>query len=159
MAKTQTKAFTNAKPMYLPDDAGPEWTAVDVEFSATTYTANDLIQLCTVPAGFKVLDWKLIFPDIDSNGTAAVAWSLGVANNTIASPVSTDIGSEVWGTGLTAGQSTAIVAATTSAAAQGQLYATATLFGDREIVLKCTTAPATYDGVGKVGKVLLLLQG
>lgn len=157
MAKTQTKCFTNAKPMCLPDCACPEWTTVDVEFSSTPYAANDLIQLCTLPEGYKCLDWALVFPDIDT-GVAAIAWSLGVSNATLAVPVSTDIGTEVWGSALTAGQSTDIVRNTSSVAAQGQVKATSTLSGDREIVLKCTTAAATYAGAGKVGQLLMLLQ-
>jgi len=158
VAKTQTKCFTNAKPLYLPSEAGPEWTTVDVEFSSTAYAANDYIQLCTIPEGYKCLDWALVFPDIDT-GTAAIAWSLGVSNATLAIPVSTDIGSEVWGSALTAGQSTAIVRNTTSVCAQGQVKATTLLSGDREIVLKCTTIAATYAGSGKVGQLLMLLQG
>lgn len=66
MAKTQTKCFNNVKPITLPDDAAPEWTVVDIEFSSTAYSANDYIQLCTLPAGFKCLDWALVFPDIDT---------------------------------------------------------------------------------------------
>ena len=158
MAKTQTKCFTNAKPLVLPSEAYPEWTAVDIEFSSAAYAANDYIQLCTLPEGYKCLDWALVFPDIDT-GVAAIAWSLGVSNATLAVPVSTDIGTEVWGAGLTAGQSTAIVRNTTSVSAQGQVKATSTLSGDREIVLKCTTAAGTYAGAGKVGQLLMLLQG
>ena len=158
MAKTQTKAFTAAKPIVLPQGAQPQWTAVDIEFSSTAYSANDYIQLCTLPAGFKCLDWALVFPDIDP-GSAAIAWSLGVSDATLAIPVSTDIGSEVWGSALTAGQSTAIVRNTTSVCAQGRIAATSLLSGDREIVLKCTTAAATYAGSGKVGQLLMLLQG
>lgn len=158
MAKTQTKCFTNVKPIVLPTEALPQWTAVDVEFSAAAYAANDLIQLCTLPDGYKCLDWALVFPDIDT-GAAAIAWSLGVSDATLAIPVSTDIGSEVWGSALTAGQSNAVVRNTTSACAQGRTAATTLLSGDREIVLKCTTAAATYAGSGKVGQLLMLLQG
>lgn len=158
MAKTQTKAFTNAKPITLPDDASPEYCAVDIEFASTAYASGDLIQLCTIPEGFKVLDWFLNFPDIDT-GTAAIAWSLGVSNSTLAVPVSTDIGSEVWGSSLTAGQSTAIVRNASSVSAQGQVFETSTLSGDREIVLKCTTIAATYAGSGKIGQLVMLLQG
>lgn len=158
MAKTTTKCFTNAKPLVLPTEAYPEWTAVDVEFSSSAYAANDLIQLCTLPTGYKCLDWALVFPDIDT-GVAAIAWSLGVSNATLAVPVSTDIGTEVWGSALTAGQTNAVVRNASSVSAQGQVNATATLSGDREIVLKCTTAAATYAGSGKVGQLLMLLQG
>jgi hypothetical protein len=159
VTKYQTKAFTNAKPIALPDDASPEWIAIDVEFGSTAYVAGDLIQLATIPAGYKVLDWVLNFPDIDSGATPALAWSIGVANNTFTVPVSTDIGTEVWGSALTAGQTTSIVRNTTNVSAQGATVDTTTIPGNREIVLKCTTAAATYAGSGKIGQILLLAQG
>lgn len=159
VTKTQTKAFTNAKPITLPDDASPEYCAVDIEFASAAYVANDYIQLCTLPAGYKVLDWFINFPDIDSHATPTLAWSLGVSDATLAAPVSTDIGSEVWGSSLTVGETTAIVRNTTNVSAQGRIAATSTLSGDREIVLKCTTAAATYAGSGKVGQLVMLLQG
>ena len=159
VTKTQTKCFTNAKPLTLPDDALPEYVAVDIEFASSAYVGNDFIQVCTIPSGYRVLDWFLSFPDIDSHATPALVWSLGVSDATIAAPTSTDIGSEVWGTSLTAGQSTAIVRNTTSLAAQCRVAASSTLSGDREIVLKCTTAAATYAGSGKVGQLVMLLQG
>ena len=160
MAKTQTKAFTNAKPIVLPAGGAPEWCAIEVEFAAAAYVAADLIQVATIPAGYRVLDWALAFPDIDT-GIAAVAWSFGVANNTLAVPVSTDIGAalQVWGSALTAGQTDALVRNVSSNCSQDAIVSTATIPGDREIVLKCTTAAATYAGAAKVGRVLLLLQG
>lgn len=159
MAVFTTKAFDLVKPVYLPCDGGPEWTVVDVEFKSTNYVPGntDFIKLVTIPDGYFCLDWFLSFPDIDSNGTPTLAWSLGLSNATIASPVATDIGTEVWGSGLTAGQSTAIVRNTTSVSAQGRRYATSTLSGDKELILKCTTAAATYAGANQIGRVGLLL--
>ena len=63
-----------------------------------------------------------------------------------------DIRSEVWGSGLTAGQSTPIVRNTTSASAQGDTTK------ERTVVLKITTVAATYAGSGKVGHLLGLVQ-
>ena len=111
------------------------------------FASADLLQLVDLPIGIKCLDWAISFPDIDT-GAPALAWSLGVEN-----AGGTDLGSEVWGTGLTAGQSTAIVRNTTSLAAQGDSTV------QRRVSLKCTTIAATYAGATKVGQVLLLLQG
>lgn len=147
MAKTQTKAFTNAKPITLPDDARPEWCAIDLEYSATTYAVGDIVQLATIPIGFKALDWVFVPADADSNVGPVLAFSLGVANAD-----STDLSAEVWGTALLSGTS-AVTRNTTNAAAQGVKTT------DRVLALKCTTAAATYDGAGKVGQLLVLLQG
>ncbi len=148
MAKFQTKTFLNKLPLFTPQDASAVWAAVTVDFPATAPAANDLIELANIPVGIKVLDWALVFPDIDSNAAPAFAGSLGIEN-----AGGTDLGAEVWGTGLTAGQSTAIVRNTTSVAAQGDSTV------DRRLALKVTTAAATYAGAGKTGQVLLLLQG
>jgi hypothetical protein len=147
VAVTTTKAYTGVRPVPQPDDAGVRVVAVDVEFASAAYSANDLIRLCKLPIGVKCLDWALVFPDIDT-GTPALAWSLGIENSG-----GTDLDTEVWGTGLTAGQSTSIVRNSTSVAAQG---VTTT---ERTLDLKCTTAAATYAGSGKTGQVLLWLQG
>lgn len=149
MAKTQTKAFIGKRPITLPEHAQPQWAAVDVEFTVATYVANDLIELCELPIGVKCLDWAIVFPDIDSNGTPTLAYSIGEEN---AAGTDLDAGNAVWASGLTAGQSTAIVRSTTSIPAQRPVTAA------RKLALKVTTAPATYAGAGLVGQVLLLLQ-
>jgi hypothetical protein len=148
VAKFQTKAYTGVRPIPQPDSAGARCVVVDVEFPTTVPVANDLIQLCKLPVGVKCIDWALVFPDIDSNGAPAFAASLGIEN-----VGGTDLGAEVWGTGLTAGQSTSIVRNSTSVAAQGDTTT------ERTLDLKVTTAAATYAGAGKTGQVLLWLQG
>lgn len=157
MAITKTKAYTNQKPITLPQDALPAWVSVDVEFSSSAYSANDMILLASLPAGIKVLDWACIFPDIDT-GSAAFAFSLGVALND-----GSDLSAEVWASGLTAGQSTTVVRNTTSIAAQADPAGLSTQFatdggGERQVAIKVTTAAATYAGSGKIGQVLLLLK-
>lgn len=146
MAKFQTKTFNDVTPLVLPTDAKPTWISVPIEFKATAYAAADLIEACKLPIGLRVLDWALSFPDIDS-GAAGLAWSLGTENAAL-----DDISAEVWGSALTAGQSTAIVRNTTSVASQGDITK------DRTVVLKCTTIAGTYAGAGKVGHLLLLAQ-
>lgn len=147
MPNFQTKAFLGQRPIVLPQSAAGEWSIIDVEFKATNYAVSDLIELCELPIGVKVLDWTINFPDIDSNGSPTWATSIGVEN-----AGGTDLGTEVWGTGLTAGQSTAIVRNTTSLSAQGDITA------NRKIALKVTATAATYAGLNKTGQVLLLLQ-
>jgi hypothetical protein len=157
VAKTQTLAFTGRKPIVLPDDANPEWVAVDIEFPAA-FASGDYIQLCTLPAGYQVLDWLLNCPDIDSGSAIRVA--LGVSNATIASPTSTDIGSgnQVWATAIDAVQGVPYRNALNASAADAYMDS-ATVSGNREIVLKCTTAATGYTGSGKVGQLLMLVRG
>lgn len=157
MAKTQTKAYLGQKPITLPDDASPEWCAVDIEFPAA-FAANDLIQLCVIPAGYRVLDWFLNCPDIDSGSAVRVA--VGVSNATFAVPASTDIGTgnQVWATAIDAVQGVPYRNALNASAADA-VWDTATIPGNREIVMKCTTAPTGYTGSGKVGQLVMLLQG
>lgn len=147
MTTTTTKAFTNVRPVPQPDDAAIKRVAVDIEFSSSAYVANDYIRLLKLPIGVKCVDWALVFPDIDT-GTAAIAWSLGTENTG-----GTDISAEVWGSALTAGQTVAPVRNVSSVCAQGDTTA------ERTLVLKCTTAAATYAGSGKVGQLILDLVG
>lgn len=158
MAKFQTKAFLGVKPIVLPESGRPEWCAVDIEFPTTAIASGDLIQLCTIPAGYKVLDWALNCPDVDSGSAIRVA--LGVSNATFAVPVSTDIGSgnQVWATAIDAVQGVPYRNALNASAADA-VFDTTTIPGNREIVLKVTTSPTTYTGSTKVGQLLMLLQG
>lgn len=157
MAKFQTKAYLGVKPIVLPDDATAEWSTVDIEFPAA-FASGDFIQLCVIPAGYKVVDWVLNCPDVDSGSAVRVA--LGVSNATFAVPVSTDIGSgnQVWATAIDAVQGVPF-RNSLSNSAQDAIFDTSTIPGNREIILKCTTAPTGYTGSGKVGQLLLLLQG
>lgn len=155
-----TKCFTDVKPIVLPDAAKPEWIAVDVEFASAAYASSDIIKVCKMPENFRVLDWALVFPDIDSGGSA-LRWSFGVSNATILIPNGTDIGSslQIWGSALTAGSDAAPSRNVLSNCAQDAIRSTSTIPGDREIVLKCTTIATTYAGSGKTGQVLMLVQG
>lgn len=146
MAKFQTKAFTNAKPIVLPDTAAPSWIVVDVEYPSTAIAVNDIIETCELPIGHKCLDWEFLPADADSNASPVLAFSLGVANAD-----SSDLSSEVWGTGLLSGTS-ALTRASNTNASQGSITT------KRTIALKCTTAAATYAGAGKVGHLLMLVQ-
>jgi len=148
VAKFQTKCFLDQRPLVLPDDASVEYTPVDIEFPATAPGTGDLIELCKIPPGNKVTDWAIVWPDIDSNGTPLCAFSLGVEN-----AGGTDLGSEVWVTGLQGGRTGAVDRNATSAAYLGDSTV------ERAIALKCTAAAATYDGATKKGVLLLALQG
>lgn len=147
MATIKTKTYTNVRPLYTPDDADSCYSSIPVEFPSTALAANDIIALCTIPAGLRHTDYKIIFPDVDSNGAPAFAFSIGVANAGL-----TDLAT-VYAAGITAGQSSAIYRPTTGAHFE-QDYTV-----DRVLAIKVTTAAATYAGSGKVGRVMVELEG
>lgn len=160
MTTTNTKAYTQAKPIAFPDSAKPDWICIPVEFAATAYAPNDMVMLAKLPLGLRPLDYTLNFPDIDT-GAAAFAFSLGIALND-----ESDLSAEVWATGLTAGQSTSIVRMTTSVATQADPAGLDTQYPAanvgprqyRKLAMKITAAAAVYAGAGKVGYVNLLVQ-
>lgn len=147
MPKYFTDAATNKKPVPQPFDASVIQVVIDVAFPAVNYVIADLHQLVTIPAGVQVVDYEIIFPDVDSNGTPTIACSIGTEN-----AGGTDLGT-VWDAGLLAGQTGAIVRNPSSACAQQVTTA------ERKVSLKFTAAAATYTGLNKVGQVVLHLRG
>lgn len=145
MPKYQTKQFTSIKPFVTPDRAELCDSFAEIEWPTTALVANDLIELCTIPAGVEVLDFSIVTDDIDSATT--LAYSIGVEN-----AGGTDLGAEVWATGITAGRGQDSFRPTSSLCMLGDSSV------DRKVALKITGAP-TYIGAGKKGRVLFLLKG
>ena len=148
MPTIETKFFTRVRNVPQPDSGCVDTVPVDIDFPAVTFAVNDMIRLIEIPAGVTVQDYAFVFPDIDS-GSAAFAFSFGVMN-----AAGTDLAT-VYATGLTAGQSNAIVRAPNSDAAQDAANNVLV----RRLGIKVTTAAATYAGAGKTGTVLLSLRG
>lgn len=146
MAIIKTDTYTNVSPLFTPDSAEVCGSPVNVKFPTAALAANDLILLATVQAGVKLDDYRVFFPDIDTNGTPAFAFSIGVANAGL-----TDLAT-VLASGITTGQATGVYRAVNAA----HLDLDSTV--DRVIAIKVTTAAATYTGSGKVGKVILDLE-
>jgi hypothetical protein len=144
----ETKFFTRVRNFAQPDDSDVDTVPVDVDFPSTTFAVNDMIRLVNLPAGVILQDYAFAFPDIDT-GTPAFAFSFGVMN-----AAGTDLAT-VYASGLTAGQSNAIVRAPNVDCAQD----TANTALSRNLGIKITTAAATYAGAGKTGQVLLMLRG
>ena len=147
MPKYQTKAFTNVKPVPQPECAKLALVPVDIEFPSVAYLVNDIHEVVELPDGVSLVDYDFIFPDIDSGGSPAFAFTFGELN-----AASTDIAT-AYVAGVTAGQSTSLVRNTTSVAAQ------APSTGVRKLGLKITAAAATYAGAGKVGQIVMRLRG
>ena len=144
----QTKYITKVRNFAPPEDSNVQDKPVDVDFPAVALVALDIIQLVELQPGITLQDYEFHFPDIDT-GAAALAWSFGVLN-----AAGTDLAT-VYQTGITAGQSNAIVRNTNSDCAQDSVNNALT----RKLGLKCTTAAATYAGATKTGQVILRLRG
>ncbi len=149
MAKFQTKAFNGIRPMVLPDDASAEWSQVNIEMPATSPANGDFLQLCEIPIGYDVLDWVLVLPQVDSNGSPTFAFTLGTE---LADGSDLDTGNAVWASGLQIGRTTQGLARNASGNCAFQARS-----AKRVVSMKLTGAIATYAGATKQGRLLLLL--
>ena len=147
MAITTTKVASGVRNLPMPDEAEICEITVPIEWAATAYASGDLIRCIKLPAGVRCVDWALLSSDIDSGGSA-FAFSLGVEN-----AGGTDLGTEVWGTAITAPGTGVPFRNALAACAQGDVTA------ERWIDLKCTTIATTYAGSGKVADLVLKLVG
>lgn len=144
MPSINTKQYDGIKPMYTPDAAEVCGAHVDIDFPAAAFVANDLIRLATIPAGVRNIDYKVVFPDIDSG--AGFAFSIGELN-----AAGTDLAT-VYAAGITVGQASGTFRPTNAA------HFEASAAADRRIAIKVTTAAAGYTGNGKSGVVVFDLQ-
>lgn len=149
MPTIETKFFTRVRNFAQPNCSEVETQPLDIDFPSTTFAVNDMIRLVEIPAGVVLQDYAFVLPDIDSNGTPTFAFSFGVMN-----AAGTDLAT-VYASGLTAGQSNAIVRAPNSDCAQDAANNALV----RRLGMKVTAAPATYAGANKTGTVLLMLRG
>lgn len=147
MAKFTTKIFAKTKNVAQPDDSDCDYVPIDIDFPAANFGVGDIIELITIPAGVKIVDWFAIFPDIDTNGSPTFAWSFGVLN-----AASTDLGT-IYSSGHVAGQSSAIVR---NAVADAYLADSSV---ERRIGIKVTAAAATYAAPTAAGTVFMALRG
>ncbi|MBH2008288.1 MAG: hypothetical protein I8H71_01175 [Xanthomonadaceae bacterium] len=147
MALIQSDVATGKKAVPQPYDALVSKVPVDVTLPATA-AANDIIELSGLPPGVALVDYDIVAPQLDSNGTPTLAFSLGVLN-----AGKTDLAT-VYETGLTFGRtaSGSISRCGNAAAAQADRSAA------RVLGLKVTTAAATAAMAGKTFTAILHLR-
>jgi hypothetical protein len=145
MANLDTLVFTGKKAVPQPFDATISIVPVDVDFPTTAPASGDLFRLIKIPPGVQLVDYDLVFPQIDSNGSPALVVSIGEVN-----AGATDLGT-VYEAGLTPGRTASgnVVRCGNAAAAQAAKTA------ERALALKVTTIAATWAGSTKTGQVLL----
>lgn len=81
MVATYTSAAVTTLPAPSKAD-GSQFYSYGTYAVVSTLTANDLIQLCNVPNGYKILSVTLDSDSLDSGGTAALKWNVGDASST-----------------------------------------------------------------------------
>lgn len=147
MAKITTKIFAKTRNVAQPDDSDADYVPVDIDFPSANFSVGDIIELIEIPAGVKFCDWYAVFPDVDSNGSPAFAWSIGLLN-----AGSTDL-TTVYSSGHTAGQTGSIARNLVS----DPYLADSTVA--RRIGIKVTAAAATYAAPTQPGTVFVALRG
>jgi hypothetical protein len=138
MARTVSDYITGKKSLPRPDCAFvsiiPLWIVLPAVLAA-----GDLLALINVDPGVKVTDFDIIAPQLDSNGTPTLAFSIGVENAT------RDDLLRVYEAGLIPGRGANGNVIEASTAVQALDDASAA----RVISLKCTTIAATAALAGK----------
>ena len=148
MARTLSDYATGKRSLPQPSDAGVLQIPLFVVLPAVL-AANDLVALIKVPAGVRVVDFDIIAPQLDSNGSPTLVHSIGVEN-----AGGTDLAT-VYEAGLTFGRTAnGSVSRCTSAVASMDAGS-----ADRMVSLKTTTAAATAALAGKTILVLVHLVG
>ena len=148
MAKYLSDVASGKKNIPQPYDATVGPVPVDVTLPSVALAVGDIITLCDVPPNVTFLDWDILAPQLDSNGTPLLTFSIGEEN-----AAGTDLAT-VYESGLTFGRgaSGSISRALTAAAPQAVRTAT------RRISLKCTAVAATSASAGKVFTTTLHLR-
>lgn len=147
MALIQSDVATGKKAVPQPFDATVMLVPIDVNIVAAL-AANDIIELVDLPPGVQLLDYDIVAPQLDSNGTPTLAFSLGVVN---AGKTDLDTAYE---TGLTFGRTAGGSISRAGSAAAAQASRTAA----RKLGLKVTTAAATAASAGKSFTAILHLR-
>lgn len=147
MARTQSDYITGKKNLPQPYDALVTKIPLKIVLPAVL-AAGDIISLVKLPPGVQLVDYDVIAPQLDSNGTPTLVHSIGQEN-----AGGTDL-SVVFEAGLTFGRTAngSISRCTVSVPALDVNVAS-----ERTISLKTTTGAATAALAGKTILVLLHL--
>jgi hypothetical protein len=142
-------AYTGKYPVLItPPNSDVLEVLIPFNFPAAAPGVNDILALCKVPAGVKIVDWTIVTDRADSNGAPTLAFSLGSLNDQAAP------------TALTTTYAAAIA---TSQSANGVLRAITTAAflesaaAIRPVGLLFTAAAATYVA-GKTGLLVLRIS-
>lgn len=88
--------------------------------SGTNPVANDVVELCILPAGCVVVDWYMLNDDFDTSGSPTITIKGGLISGTPGDATRdyTKVGAELWAAGTTLLQGAAFTRMNTTTAAQ-----------------------------------------
>jgi hypothetical protein len=119
-----------------PGFSAQESVPMRAEITLASFATTDIYEMLKVPKGYQVVDWTVDVDDIDSNGSAAAVFKVGVLN---AGKTDLDTGNAIWKTGLTTGQAGGVARMDTLTAIRAGSSA------DRVVGIIPTTASATFQ--------------
>lgn len=153
MASFRTLAQQGIRPMVLPELASVETVSVDINWAdaGAGIAISDVVQICDVPAGFEIVDWKFISEDIDSNGTPTVAFTFGTLNAGKTAIATAYTAAGAINSPQTGGQNAPAGATASACYTDGRTAA-------RSLGLVATAATATAALTGKRASLLLFLR-
>ena len=79
MARYASDYLTGKKNLPQPYDAVSSELPFKVVMPAAL-ASGDLLAVCAIPAGVQIVDYKVFAPQLDSNATPTLAFSIGVEN-------------------------------------------------------------------------------
>lgn len=141
MAIYRSRVVTQEANVPQPCDGSLVIVPIEIVLPAVALAVNDILEMIDLPPGVGIVDYDVVAPQLDSNGTPTLALSIGHKTAT-----ATDL-DVVYETGLTAGRTangSVSRMGTATAAAQdttGQVF--------RRVALKVTTAAATSASANK----------
>lgn len=118
-----------------------------IAVSASQFVTTNVFEMGELPVGCKVIDWTVDTDDLDTGGSPAVVFKVGVLN---AGKTDLDTGNNIWATGLTTAQAGGLARMATQAPMR--LAASDT---PRMIGIVPTTNPAT-GASGTIGITVYL---
>lgn len=150
MAMIQSKWATRQHNTVAADCAGEEVAQLfEIALPASALLANDIIELGVLPAHNSVTDAILVCDDLDTGGTAALAFDVGIMSGEVGDKDSVrTCGNEIFAAS-NIGQAGG-VARTTLASA----FTIAPVDKDRSVGVKITTAAATQAAGAKLRLLL-----
>ena len=135
----------------VPDCAGDvvrnryEFDLAGPVLKGITLQAGDIIDLGPLPANYTVMDVVIDCDDLDTNGTPALAFDVGIMSGTPGDTVSARTCGAEFFSGATIAQTGGVARTTLKTA-----FRVVPTGADRSIGLKVTTAAATQPTTGKL---------
>lgn len=130
----QTDAVNGRTP--AASASAQEGIPLRAEITPANFLTTSIFEMLTIPKGMQVLDWTVDVDDLDSSGTPAAAFKVGVLNS---GKTDLDTGNAVWKTSLTTAQAGGVARMDTLTAVRAGSSA------ERVVGIIPTTAAATFQ--------------